>query len=276
MDASFQSRCRNTVRCTDYLTRHVSLGVGGAGGEAAPHAPREVLGAGRRVHPRGRGAVPTPRSAGRQAPGPASRDPRRVGRAFGIFFLVRKRKGMWLLLPESRTNSILGGYRNPAPNEPIAESLLNALKTSAFVTAEIVQFEGAGERKLKLDCHHPPTYLVSDSNPSRWVIRRNVLQMSGLWHPVVPPRKLMLFHTDFGVGDAGGETMQVSIPGKRIVRVIKKCSKWNKIRKISPKVGKLAIAFKELWALSQERHYAPGGQGYQQAAERFIKRQKTC
>ena len=213
---------------------------------------------------------------GRQAPGPASRDPRRVGRAFGIFFLVRKRKGMWLLLPESRTNSILGGYRNPAPNEPIAESLLNALKTSAFVTAEIVQFEGAGERKLKLDCHHPPTYLVSDSNPSRWVIRRNVLQMSGLWHPVVPPRKLMLFHTDFGVGDAGGETMQVSIPGKRIVRVIKKCSKWNKIRKISPKVGKLAIAFKELWALSQERHYAPGGQGYQQAAERFIKRQKTC
>ena len=181
---------------------------------------------------------------------------------------------MWSSLPKSSLNTILGGYRNPAPNEPVPESLAHALRTSAFVTAEIVQFEGAGERKLKLDCIDPPTYLVSNaSSELRWVIRRRVLQMSGQWHPVVPPRRIMVFHTDF---DASGnaDTFQVSIPGKRTVRVIKKCSRWNKIRNISPKVGKLAIAFKELWAKSQERHYAPGGQGYKVAAERFSKRRQ--
>ena len=191
---------------------------------------------------------------------------------------------MWSSLPESSLNTIIGGYRNPAPNEPVPESLARALRTSAFVTAEIVQFEGAGERKLKLDCIDPPTYLVSNASPEgRWVIQRRVLQMSGQWHPA-PPRTIMVFTEDF-YASGNADTFQVSISrfyGSayldftyiRTVRVIKKCSRWNKIRNISPKVGKLAIAFKELWAKSQERHYAPGGQGYKEAAERFSKRQR--
>ena len=86
--------------------------------------------------------------------------------------------------------------------------------------------------------------------------------------------RLSFFDTDYAASDAGGNSLHVSLPGKRTVRVIKKCSKWIKLRKVAPKVGKLAFAFKDVWAVSQERHYTPGGKGYQETAERFTKAQK--
>ena len=180
---------------------------------------------------------------------------------------------MWRPLPKEPSRKILVGYRNPAPNEQIPETLVNALRTSAFVTAEIIQFDGDDEGKLKLHCNAPPFYKLSISHPERWYVGRQVSQMSGEWqHP--PPSIIMMFNSDFAKSMTGGETIQVSIPGKRNVRIIKKCTKWDRIRKVAPKVGKLAIIFQDLWALSQEKHYAPGGKGYRKIQQQFQKRQR--
>ena len=53
------------------------------------------------------------------------------------------------------------------------------------------------------------------------------------------------------------------------IRVIKKCSKWDKLRKLARKVGRIALTVRDLHDATMEKTYAPGGTGFKRARDNF-------
>ena len=183
----------------------------------------------------------------------------------------------WTPVPENASRFYLPGFVNASPETTVNASLQASL-AHPFVTAEIVKRGGDDGIEYLLDCSKPPVFKVGTDAAvpvarNSWIIGRKVLayRKGNIRYPC---RHMWLM----GWGNlavSGAGVFQVMCSGGSIeIRVIKTCSKWDKLRKLAPKVGRIALTVTHLHDATMEKTYAPGGAGFERARKSFHRTSK--
>lgn len=138
---------------------------------------------------------------------------------------------------------------------------------------------------------HPPLAHIDYQNPlhgsEERLVRRWNRAWLGEWSKGGPPFNVVLKDRrigDYGIGagllgkvlcqhEIGGyigfDVAERSLSAARTMLSESAPSKWNKLRKLAPKVGRIALTVRDLHNSTMEKTYAPEGTGFKRARDNF-------